>query len=63
MNPAFSEQMIFFSFDVINDEDAGLLYLKPDDLDMSNQETILYTRFTSVPQLFQHLVDMIILKS
>lgn len=37
MNPAFSEQMIFFSFDVINDEDAGLLYLKPDDLDMSNQ--------------------------
>lgn len=36
MNLVFLEQMIFFLFDVINDEDVGFLYLKFDDLDMFN---------------------------
>lgn len=45
MNPAFSEQMIFFSFDVINDGDAGLIYLNPDGLDMSNHENKTFYSF------------------
>lgn len=47
INPRYSEQMIYFTFDVVNDGDAGLIYLKPDGFDLSSENVLLYSFYFS----------------
>jgi hypothetical protein len=47
INPQYSEHMIYFTFDVINDGDAGLIYLKPDGFDLSGDDVLLYSFYFS----------------
>lgn len=48
MNPAYSEKMIYFTFDLINDEDASIIYIKPDGFDKTSQRNMtLYSFFFS----------------
>lgn len=45
MNPQYPEQMIFFTFDMMNDGDSAILYFKPDDFDITRHQDILLYSF------------------
>ncbi|XP_061167212.1 polycystin-1-like protein 2 [Saccostrea echinata] len=48
INPQYSEQMIYFTFDIINYGDAAIIYFKPDGFDFSSQMTTqLYSFYFS----------------
>jgi hypothetical protein len=47
INLQYSEHMIYFTFDVINDGDAALIYLKPDEFDMSGDDVLVYSFYFS----------------
>lgn len=48
MNQAYPEKMIYFTYDVINDGDASIIYIKPDGFQESSQrKEILYSFFFS----------------
>ncbi|XP_062613252.1 location of vulva defective 1-like [Saccostrea cucullata] len=48
INPQYSEQMIYFTFDIINDGDAAIIFFKPDGFDISiHKTTELYSFFFS----------------
>ena len=53
INPEFSENMVYFTFDVVNDGDTALIYIKPDGFDVSNQRNLeiysFYFSFTTFP--------------
>ncbi|XP_062621693.1 uncharacterized protein LOC134283266 [Saccostrea cucullata] len=48
INPQYSEQMIYFAFEMTNDEDAGIIYIKPDGFDfLAHQKVPLYSFYFS----------------
>lgn len=55
INPAYPEQMIFFTFDVTNDGDSVIIYFKPDDYDRTRHRDLplysFYFRADTFPTL------------
>lgn len=48
INPEYPEKMIFFSFDVVNDDDAIIIFMSPDGFDINNPVNFtLYTFYFS----------------
>lgn len=44
INPQYPEKMIFFTFDVVNDDDAAIIFMNPDGFDINNPVNFtLYT--------------------